>query len=199
MTETEKSRIIGGIFNINGVVPDAEKLSDLAKIACQADFPAGGTIQEMGTEQKYLYLILEGVARSYYIDRNGNDVTKMFMREGEFAIGESLFLPESLEVFEALENVKSLRFEAGKFRAILLSDKDLIMVYVKMLEQTVIYKMRREYSLQNMRAKERYLQFREIYGDIEERVSQNVIASYLGIKKESLSRIRRDLKRHNEI
>ena len=68
------------------------------------------------------------------------------------------------------------------------------MSYAGMLEQTVIYKMRREYSLQNMQAMERYLQFREDYRDLLERVPQNVIASYLGIKKESLSRLRRNLR-----
>ena len=118
----------------------------------------------------------------------------MFMREYEFAVGESLFLTESLEVFETLEKLKSIRFEAKKLKEIILSDKTLLLFYTEMLEQTVIYKMRREYSLQNMQAMERYLQFREIYGDIEERVSQSVIASYIGIKKESLSRIRRTLK-----
>ena len=33
----------------------------------------------------------------------GNDITKLFMREGEFLIGEALFMEESLEVFEAVE------------------------------------------------------------------------------------------------
>ena len=74
-------------------------------------------------EQKYLYLITEGIARSYYIDSEGNDITKMFIREEEFAVGESLFLPESLDVFEALENLKSLRFEAKKMKEIIYSDK----------------------------------------------------------------------------
>ena len=199
MTEIEKQNIIGKAFGANGMMPDPEKINHMAKIAQEIYFPAGATIQDMGVEQTYLCLILEGIARSYYIDMEGNDVTKMFMSENEFVMGESLFLPKSLEAFEALENLMGLRFEAKKFKEIILSDKDLIRIYVKMLEQTVIYKMRREYSLQNMQASERYLQFREFYGGIEERVSQSVIASYLGIKKESLSRIRRNLKRNGQI
>ena len=194
MVETEKKNIIGKVFRTNKLSLDAEKINDMAKIAQEISFPIGATIQDIGMEQKYLYLIVEGIARSYYIDWNGNDVTKRFIGEGEFAVGESLFISESLEVFESLENLKCLRFEAKKLKKIIFSDEVLLKIYVDMLEQTIIYKMQREYSLQNMQAKERYLQFREIYGDIEERVSQNVIASYLGIKKESLSRIRRNLK-----
>ncbi len=199
MTEIEKKKIIKEIFKVNGLFLDIGKLNAMADIAREIYFPAGATIQGISIEQKYFYLVIEGIVRSYYIDLNGNDVTKMFIRENEFAIGESLFLPESFEIFESLENLKALRFEAKKFKEIIYSDKNLMKIYVEKLEQTVIYKMRREYSFQNLQAKERYLEFREMYGDIEERVSQNVIASYLGIKKESLSRIRHNLKVNNNV
>ena len=194
MTEAEKRYTIEKVFKTSGCSPKPETIDQMVKLAREVHFPAGAAIQEIGVEQKYLYLITEGIARSYYIDSEGNEITKMFIREVEFAVGESLFLPESLEVFEALENLKSLRFEAKKMKEIIYSDKAALVSYAGMLEQTVIYKMRREYSLQNMQAMERYLQFREDYRDLLERVPQNVIASYLGIKKESISRLRRNLR-----
>ncbi|MBS7008806.1 Crp/Fnr family transcriptional regulator [Anaerostipes sp.] len=157
MTEAEKKNIISKIFKDHNLSPGEEKLNQIVMIAQEINFPAGTTIQDIGMEQKYLYLIIKGAARSYYIDVNGNDVTKRFLIEDEFAVGESLFLTESLEVFEALENLKCLRFEAERFKDIILSDNTLSMIYIKMLEQTVIYKMHREYSFQNMPAKERYL------------------------------------------
>jgi CRP-like cAMP-binding protein len=43
-------------------------------------------------------------------------------------------------------------------------------------------------------AKERYINFRERYPDIDQRVPQYMIASYLGITKEFLSKIRQQLK-----
>ena len=173
MTEAEKRYTIEKVFKTSGCAPKPETIDQMVKLAREVHFPAGAAIQEIGV---------------------GNDITKMFIREEEFAVGESLFLPESLEVFEALENLKSLRFEAKKMKEIIYSDKAALVSYAGMLEQTVIYKMRREYSLQNMQAMERYLQFREDYRDLLERVPQNVIASYLGIKKESLSRLRRNLR-----
>jgi len=45
----------------------------------------------------------------------------------------------------------------------------------------------------SMEATERYIQFREQYPDIEQRVPQYMIASYLGITKEFLSKIRNKL------
>jgi len=44
-----------------------------------------------------------------------------------------------------------------------------------------------------MEATERYIQFREQYPNIEQRVPQYMIASYLGITKEFLSKIRNKL------
>ena len=48
-----------------------------------------------------------------------------------------------------------------------------------------------------MSATERYIAFQKEYEEIKERVSQHYIASYLGIKPESLSRIRRTIKEEN--
>jgi CRP-like cAMP-binding protein len=138
-------------------------------------------------------LILQGMARSYYIDERGNDITKLFMREGDFLIGEALFMEESLEVFEAVEPLKCLRFPTKEYKEILLSDPVLQRLYIAMLEQTIRYKMRREYAFQCLNATERYLEFQKAYPGIEERLPQNLIASYLGIAKESLSRIRKNL------
>jgi CRP-like cAMP-binding protein len=45
----------------------------------------------------------------------------------------------------------------------------------------------------SLSAKEKYLTFREQYPQIEQRVPQYMIASYLGITKEFLSKIRSQL------
>ena len=44
-------------------------------------------------------------------------------------------------------------------------------------------------------AEERYLHFNKNYPDIEQKVPQHQVASYLGIKPESLSRLRKQLSR----
>ena len=165
----------------------------LAKLAQEVSYPRQSTILNIGEKQDYIYLILQGMARSYYIDEKGNDVTKLFMREGEFLIGEALFMEESLEVFEAVEPLRCLRFPAKEYKEILLSDPVLERLYIGMLERTIRYKMRREYAFQCLNATERYQEFQKAYPGIEKRLPQNLIASYLGITKESLSRIRKKL------
>jgi hypothetical protein len=57
-------------------------------------------------------------------------------------------------------------------------------------EEEFIKKCRRESSLLQQTARERYLSFLEEYPYIEERVPLFHIASYLGLQPETLSRIR---------
>ena len=168
-------------------------MKSLAENARHIVFAKGESILNIGQAQDKLYIITKGMARSYYIDEKGNDVTKLFMRENEFLIGEALFMKESLEVFEAIEDLTCLAFDADVFKQVLLSDPILERIYISTLENTIRYKMRREYAFQCLNATERYLEFQKEYPDIENRLSQYLIASYLGIAKESLSRIRKNL------
>ena len=172
---------------------ESELIEALAQEADEVFYPKKSQILGMGESQRYVYLIIKGLARSYYINENGNDITKLFMQENEFMLGEALFMEESLEVFETVEDVLGLRFRSDKLKAILLSSPESMRGYISLPEQTIIYKTNREYNFQCLNATERYLAFRKIYPGIEDRIPQNHIASYLGIAKESLSRIRKKL------
>lgn len=61
------------------------------------------------------------------------------------------------------------------------------------LQRNILVQERRIQSLLSMSAKERYLSFLETYPNILLRVPQWMVASYLGITPESLSRIRREI------
>lgn len=113
-------------------------------------------------------------------------------------LGEALFMEESVEVFETVEDVLGLRFCLDKLKAILLSSPETMRGYIALLEQTIIFKMNREYNFQCLNATERYHAFRKTYPGIEDMLPQNLIASYLGIAKEYLSRIRKNFLRINK-
>ncbi len=193
MDKKQKYDAIKNLFRQAPTPINEDSLEALSRLAQEASFPKQTTILDIGEKQNYIYLILQGMARSFYIDEKGNDITKLFMRENEFLIGEALFMEESLEVFQAIEDLKCLRFDAKEFKRILLSDPVLERFYIAALERTIRYKMRREYAFQCLNATERYLEFRKEYPSIENRLPQNLIASYLGITKESLSRIRKNI------
>lgn len=198
MKKEDKYKLIKNIFSNSNYCVRHEIIEKILSISPEVDFLKNDMILNMWDEQNEVYIIFSGIARSYYLDKDGNDITKFFMKENDFCIGESLFSNQkSIEGFEALENVKALKFKAKELKELILQDEGLSRLYMEFLENSLLYKMQREYAFQIMSATERYIAFQKEYEEIKERVSQHYIASYLGIKPESLSRIRRTIKEEN--
>ena len=83
--------------------------------------------------------------------------------------------------------IKKLEQKAPVFR-----DFNNLMLHnqIRVLQQRVM-------MLMSQTAEERYMQFIKTYPDILLRVPQTMVASYLGITPESLSRVRRELANKN--
>lgn len=188
-----KENILSDSFRRYQVSTNSLSIHKLAIIADEAYFPRGSMVLGMNQPQAFVYLITEGLARSYVTDIEGNNAVKNFMLEGDFLIGESLFSDTSTESFDALEDLYCLRFKATELRQIILEDPHLMRFYIAILEATLRYKMQREYAFQNLDATARYEAFQAQFGYAEKRMPQNQIASYIGITKESLSRLRKKL------
>lgn len=155
----------------------------------------GEIIVHVGDRPKDVYFIISGLLRSYYIDINGNDVTRFFMKEDSFCCSETLLKQESSKCcIEALEGCKVLVINGSDLKALIESNIYCMKAYIKALEYSVRYKIERESSFLLKSATERYLDFKKMYPQLEERVNQAYIASYLGITPVSLSRIRRTIR-----
>lgn len=181
-----------------GLKISKESLIKLIPYGRKAEFKKDEIILEMGEEMKSIYFILSGLTRSYYLDLDGRDVTKSFIGEYNFCLSES-FLPDkrSIQCFEALEHTTALEFNADELKQVLLADDDLRNFYIKLLEATIVYKMNRESGFQLKSATERYIDFKREFPNLEDRVNQSYIASYLGITSVSLSRIRKNIREEN--
>lgn len=143
--------------------------------------------------QSYVYLITKGIARSFVIDEKGNDIVRNFMLENDFLLGESLFSNTSIESFDAIEDLNCLQFKADELKQAIMEDDQLKDFYIKNLEATLRYKMQREYNFQNLDALGRYQAFKKLFSSVENRIPQNQIASYIGITKESFSRLKKKM------
>lgn len=155
----------------------------------------GEVIVHVGDMQKEVYFIKSGLLRSYYIDINGKDVTRFFIKEDSLCCTEILFNQEpSKRCIEALEDCSVLAINGSEFKELIGAHKYCIEAYIKMLECSLRYKIERESSFLLKSATERYLDFKRMYPQLEGRVNQMYIASYLGITPVSLSRIRRTIR-----
>lgn len=152
----------------------------------------------IGEKNSFIFFVVSGILRDYYIDDDGNDVTRFFTCEGGICGGEALISNESSTICtEALEDCILIRCHVSDFKSIIASCNEAAKAYIWLLESSLAYKIRRENSFLIKSATERYIDFKRENPEIEKRVNQKYIALYLGITPVSLSRIRRALKELN--
>ena len=167
------------------------KISPMFKIVyCKAN----NIILSMGEHTQVINLILEGIVRGYYLDKEGNDVTKCFSKEGDWCCYYN-FLQSGLSSFniEALEDCTLAQIDVFQLKNMIEKNPSLQSIYTNLTQDAFIQVEERGASFQKMNAKERYLFFMQEYPDIMKRVKQEYISSYLGITPSSLSRIKRSL------
>jgi CRP-like cAMP-binding protein len=182
-------------MNFTAIIPQEEMnklLERLNSITIKKDeyfLMAGETPKRIGFN-------LSGLMRLFYIDNNGTEIIKHFCEENSMVISYSAFLlrKESKLYIQALEDTKLLTLDYETYCEILDSHVCWQIASRKLAEMLYILKEKREYELLLNSALERYLQFLEDYPNLEGRLNNYHIASYLGITPESLSRIRTNLK-----
>ena len=147
---------------------------------------------------RYVGLIHHGLVR-YYINLDGEDKTYYFGKEGDFVCDYESFLPQkptnkNIQVLED-SSLYTISHEGLQYIYDHIKEGDRLgrlgieQVFVNVLQQLT--------SFYNDPPELRYERFLENYPDISQRVPQYYIASYVGIKPQSLSRIRnRSIKKH---
>ena len=157
--------------------------------------PKGEVISRIGDDTGIAGLVMSGIARCYYIDADGNDITRGFAPSGTMCMDEGLFgYKERMCMWEALEESTIMFCSTEDIRTLIREDNGFKDIWITLLESGLRYKIYRENGFLVENATERYLHFRKLYPGLHDRVPQKHIATYLGIAPESLSRIRNSLK-----
>lgn len=146
---------------------------------------------------KHGYFLLEGAIGSFIWKKNNYACLDFFFEGSFFADDYSLTtgLPSDLELI-ALENSFVLRM--SKTNINILKDTPVGKTLFLVGEQNDNAKREKQrMDLMTKTAEERYLDLMENRKDILQRIPQKYIASFLGITKQSLSRIRRNIKENH--
>jgi CRP-like cAMP-binding protein len=157
-------------------------------------FPAKKTVLLEGEKPSRLYYILHGIVRGYYIDKQGNDITKCFCNEKGFFSSEGL-RTGGLSSFsiECLEECQCIQLPYVLLCEIMEKDNSLKNLFHMFCMSEVNKLENRAKNLVLMNAKERYIDFCNQYPRLIGRVDLQYIASYIGIRAASLSRIRKEI------
>ena len=161
----------------------------------------GEFLLQYGEVCRNTFFVEKGLLRMFSIDKNGKEHIIQFAPEN-WLIGDrsSLYFSEKSNYYiEAVEDSEVSVLQRDFFNKLLeefpnsIEKNDLVLQkHVKSLQDRIN-------SLLGETAEERYLKFIKMYPDLLLRVPQWMIASYLGITPESLSRVRKELARKNFI
>lgn len=162
----------------------------------QGTFRKGAVVRGAINFQTYAYYIQEGAARMFVV-HGGKEHTLSFIFEDQFAVPslQALNLSPDTIALQFLENTKVIYVPHLKVKDILEeSDKVDSMPALLFLNAALIrYSSmieERLYMMQTLSAPERYRWLMDKYPRLQEIATITQIASFLGLTKETLYRIR---------
>jgi CRP-like cAMP-binding protein len=164
----------------------------------------GLTISEFNSKHFYIHantiqqdigFVYKGLLRSFYIDKKGNEITVNFIRENRYATHYTAFINRSpcKYYFQCIEptiivNLSYTHIQNG------YNQFPGIERYGRLVAEAVLqFQQKRIESFLFESAEERYLDFIKDNPDLINRVSISHLSSYLGIERQTLTRIRQKL------
>lgn len=136
--------------------------------------------------------VLSGCLKSFYIDDNGQEHVVSFAVENWWTADLGSFItqtPAELNV-QCLENSVLAQIHYTELQQLYAEIPKLERFFRLIIQKAFVSAQKRIINNFSLSATDRYLQFKEQYPNIEQRVPQYLVASYLGITKEFLSKIR---------
>ena len=145
-----------------------------------------------GKNSQVSYFVKKGCLRLFYFDEEGKDITRYIAFENQFATELVSFITNepAQETIQVIENCELLYITHDDFRhlmSIIPKWKDFYSIY---LEKAYVNNSKRLISFTTLDASERYKQLFKINPNIVKRLPNKIVASYINISQETLSRIK---------
>lgn len=146
-----------------------------------------------GDVAKTVAFVEKGVLRSYSLDENGDEYIVQFALEGWFISDLYSFLtgePATYNI-DAIEDAELVLINKSANDELLRTMPKFETFNRLLITNAYLALQRRLTSIISQPTEERYKAFQALYPHIVQRVPQHMIASYMGLTPESLSRIRK--------
>ena len=173
------------------------KLSDGLKLELSKrlkikSFEKGEMVLDASRVCKESYFIQKGILRAYFL-KNGKEVSEFFCSVDEWINSPKSFTQRTTDIYyiDAIEQTVTYSLHVNDL--LFLFEKFPEMERYARLSMGSVFGhlMERIASLRFTTAKERYTHFKAVYNSIYPRIPLGMVASYLGVTQETLSRVRK--------
>lgn len=144
---------------------------------------------------KYYYFINKGCIRLFTTTKDGADSSRFFAFEGNFATALPSFIDQkpAQEYLQTIEKSELLCITRRDFYYLVKTVPEFAKIYTEILELGFIIAQKRIYGFQGFDALDKVKWLIEYQPQLLLRVSNKMVASYLGISPSTLSRIKSKL------
>lgn len=182
-------RILSCIRNVWPV--EDSSIDELCSMLTPCSLPKRSLLVEAGYQHGKAYFIEKGMTRSFWIV-DGQEITTSFSTEGGivFSMDELYYGLPSEEYVETIENVDAFSIAITDLLKLFESRLDMAN-WGRVIHQNEYRRIHRSHKERlTLSARERYEEFSRQFPDVCRRSQLQYIASYLGISKSTLSRLR---------
>lgn len=194
MEKNIKKEWFDNIYNYINLITDVseEAWNDVISKSKYLEINKNDFFIQTGMIPDKIAFILSGLFRVFYITEDGNEKTLVFREEGKILSAFSAYVENQFSWYsiQALENSILSYISFNDYKEIIENYQCWQIIKSKYLETLFIEKEKRESELLSDDAYTRYKKFKLKYPNLENRVKQYHIASYLGITPVALSRIK---------
>jgi CRP-like cAMP-binding protein len=172
---------------------DDDAATALSALCEPRSFAAGDFLLRAGERATWCFFLAHGLVRELYLDDDGREHTRTLMAEGETtgSLLDLLSSGDAVTTIQALEDTRAIAFRFREIDTLAARFPALHIVMRRSAEALYVKKTRREHEMLALTAAQRYARFADEHQDLDARVSRRVLASFLGITPEHLSRLRR--------
>ncbi|WNI37536.1 Crp/Fnr family transcriptional regulator [Chryseobacterium sp. SG20098] len=146
-----------------------------------------------GNVCKSLSFVSKGLLKSYFLDEKGNEHINMFAFEGWWISDFNSFINQEKSVLniDAIEETEVLMITLENYEKMMLEIPVMDRYFRILYQNSLVTKDYRLIVSNSYTAEEKYLQLVQKNPEMIKRVPHNLIASYLGLAPETVSRIRK--------
>jgi CRP-like cAMP-binding protein len=175
-------------------------LTEEAKIELQSFFSVKKLkrkqfLLQEGNICTHLSFVSKGLLKSYFVDEKGGENINMFAFEGWWISDFKSFISQEKAVLniDAVEETELLMINLEDYDKLMLKIPVMDRYFRILYQNSLVTKDYRLIASNSYNAEEKYLELAQKNPEMIKRIPHNLIASFLGLAPETVSRIRKKL------